>query len=60
MDDNFKNFIVSVLPSSPAFYFAVESPSTIGIITTIVLPIIFFAISKTVDVLVQVYFKKKK
>jgi hypothetical protein len=58
--DNLKSFVVSLVPSSPAIYFALESPTDIRIITSIVLPIVFFIVSKTVDVLVQVYFKQKQ
>jgi hypothetical protein len=58
--DNLKTFILSFVPSSPAIYFAVESPTTLKIITSIVLPIVFFIVSKTVDVLVQLHFKNKK
>ncbi|HEX8289824.1 MAG TPA: hypothetical protein VF556_17715 [Pyrinomonadaceae bacterium] len=57
--DNLKSLVVSVIPSSPAFYVAVEFPSATTIITTIVLPVVFFILSKTVDVLVQFYFKRK-
>lgn len=58
--DNLKTSIISLFPSSPAFYFALESPTALTIITSIVLPILFFIISKTVDVAVQIYFKNKK
>jgi len=58
--DNLKSFIMSFVPSSPAFYFAVESPSALTIITSIVLPVMFFIASKAIDVLVQIHIKNRK
>jgi hypothetical protein len=60
MNEFSKNFILSVIPSSPAIYFALESPSARNVIGSVALPIILFFASKTVDVLVQIYFKRKK
>ena len=57
--NEFKSLIISAIPSSPAVYFAFEAPSMLTVLTSIVLPILFFFVSKTVDVLVQVYFKRK-
>ncbi|HEY0051187.1 MAG TPA: hypothetical protein VGB68_17970 [Pyrinomonadaceae bacterium] len=53
--DNFRNFFISVLPSSPAFYLAIERPSWFTILTAVVMPCIFFIISLGVNVLVKIY-----
>lgn len=58
--DNLKHTILTAFPSFPAFVFAVEAPSKFTIITSIILPIVFFIISKSVDVLLQLYLKRKK
>lgn len=55
-----KNLFISAIPISPAVYFALESPSTLTIISSVILPICFFVVSKIVDVLVQLYLKRKK
>jgi len=57
--DNFKNLMISFVPSSPAFYFALESPSTIKIVTSIILPVLFFIASKAIDVFVQLHIKNR-
>jgi hypothetical protein len=57
--NDLKSLLLSAFPTVPAVLAAVESPSVLTIITTIVLPILFFVFSKTVDVLVQIYFKRK-
>lgn len=58
--ENLKTFFITALPSSPAIFAAFESPSSWTVITSIVLPVALFILSKTVDVLVQVYFKRKQ
>lgn len=58
--NDLKAAVLAALPSSPAFFNAIEAPSTLTIITSICLPICFFFLGKTVDVLVQLYLKRKK
>jgi len=58
--DNAKTAFMTIFPSSPAFYFAVESPSKTTILTSIVLPMVFFLISKAVDVALKFHFERKK
>jgi hypothetical protein len=57
--NDFKSLIISAIPSSPAVYAAFSAPSGWTIFTSIVLPIALFILSKTVDVLVQIYFKRQ-
>lgn len=52
-----KTFLLTTVPSVPAFLAALEDKSTITILTAFVMPICFFVVSKTVDVIVQVYLK---
>lgn len=58
--NEFKNLIISAIFSSPAVYIAVSSPSALTIISSIILPIVFFVVSKIVDVYIQIYVKRKK
>lgn len=39
---------------------AIETRDLITIISAIILPVVFFAIGKTVDVIVQVYLRKRE
>lgn len=55
-----KNFLLATFSSSPTVFFAMTEPSSIALITSIVLPVVLFLISKTVDVLVQIYLKTGK
>jgi hypothetical protein len=50
-----KTFLITTFPSVPAFYAAIESPSSHSVLTALIMPCVFFAISKTVDVFVQIW-----
>ena len=54
-----KNFYLAWVSSVPVLA-AVESRTLISIISAIVLPIVFFAIGKTADVLLQIYLDKRR
>lgn len=58
--ENFKSTVLSAFPTVPAFLLAVESPSRTSVLVTIILPILFFTVSKTVDVLMQIYFRRQE
>jgi hypothetical protein len=54
-----KNFYLAWIASVP-YLTAIESHTLISVISAIVLPIIFFAIGKTADILLQIYFRKDR
>jgi uncharacterized lipoprotein YajG len=56
---DFKSIILAMFPASPAILAAFDSPSTLTIVASIVLPCTFFVISKTIDVLIQLYIKRR-
>ncbi|MCD9186738.1 MAG: hypothetical protein LUM44_09910 [Pyrinomonadaceae bacterium] len=52
--DNLKSFMLSAFSSSPAFiYAAVENINWLTITSTLVLPCVFFVLSKTIDIYLQ-------
>lgn len=53
-----KNFYLAWVSSIPVLA-AIESRMLITIISAIVLPIAFFAIGKTADILLQIYLQNK-
>lgn len=53
--NDIKNIVLACLSSATSVFAAVESRALITIISAIVLPVIFFAIGKTVDVLLQIH-----
>lgn len=55
---DFKNILLAWVSSISSIFAAIETKTLITIISAIVLPIVFFSIGKTVDVLVQLYFRK--
>jgi len=55
-----KNILLAWLSSVSPIFLAIESRTWITIISAIVLPIVFFALGKTVDVFVQIYFRRKE
>jgi len=54
-----KNFYLAWIASIP-YLTAIESHTLISVISAIVLPIVFFAIGKTADILLQIYFRKDR
>ena len=55
---DFKNISLAWVSSITSVFAAIDSRNVVMIISAIVLPIIFFTIGKTVDICLQVYFRK--
>lgn len=55
-----KNFLLAYFSTVSSVFAAVETRTLITIISAIVLPIVFFAIGKTVDVLIQIHLNKNR
>lgn len=60
MSSDMKNLFLAGFCNTPAFLMAADTKTLITIISAIVLPILFFAIGKTVDVLLQIHFKRRE
>lgn len=58
-DSNVNNITISSLSSVPAFFFATESQSYLSVVPAIVLPVIFFLLGKTADIVLQIYLKRR-
>jgi hypothetical protein len=54
-----KNFYLAWVASVP-YLAAIESHTLISVISAIILPIVFFAIGKTADILLQIYFRNDR
>ena len=57
---DYKNILLAWVSTASSVFAAVEMKTVMTIISAIVLPVIFFTIGKTVDVAVQVYFRKRE
>ncbi len=57
---DFKNILLAWVSSISSIFAAIEMKTLITIISAIVLPIVFFTIGKTVDVLVQMYLARRQ
>ena len=57
---DYKNILLAWMSTVSSLFAAVEMKTVMTIISAVVLPVIFFTIGKTVDVAVQVYFKRKE
>ena len=57
---DYKNILLAWVSTVSSVFAAVEMKTVMTIISAVVLPVIFFTIGKTVDVAVQVYFKRKE
>lgn len=58
--NDIKNILIAWISSASSVFAAIETRTLITIISAIVLPIIFFTIGKTVDVLLQLHLRKIK
>lgn len=58
--NDLKNFILAYFSTVSSVFAAVETRTLITIISAIVLPVVFFTIGKTVDVLLQIYLNGKR
>lgn len=55
-----KNILLAWISSLSSFFAAIEAGTLITIISAVVLPVVFFALGKTVDVLLQMYFQRRE
>lgn len=56
---DFKNILIAWLSSTTAVFTAIETKTLITVISAIVLPVLFFSIGKTVDVMLQIYLRNR-
>ncbi len=54
-----KNLAIAWVSSATSVFAAIEAKTVITVISAIVLPVIFFAIGKTVDVGLQIWLRKR-
>ena len=54
-----KNILLAWISSLSSIMTAIETKTWITIVSAIVLPMIFFTVGKTVDVLLQIYFRHR-
>lgn len=57
--NDFKNILIAWISSSSSILTAIEAKTVITIVSAIILPVLFFTIGKTIDVLLQIYFKNR-
>ncbi|QYO65519.1 hypothetical protein [Leptolyngbya sp. 7M] len=57
--NDFKNILLAYFSSLTSVLAAVETRTLITIISAIVLPILFFSIGKTIDVMLQIYLHRE-
>ncbi len=55
-----KNILLAWISSISSVFAAIEARTWITIVSAVVLPIIFFTVGKTVDVYLQIYFRKRE
>jgi hypothetical protein len=57
--NDIKNIFIAWVSTSTSLFAAIELKTVLSILSAVVLPIVFFSIGKTVDVLVQIYLKRR-
>lgn len=57
--NDIKNILIAWISSSSSIMAAIETRTFITLMSAIVLPVMFFTIGKTVDVLLQIYFRRR-
>lgn len=55
-----KNIFLAGFSSLSSFIYAIDTPTLITIISAIILPLFFFCIGKTVDVCMQIHFRRQE
>lgn len=58
--NDIKNIFIAWISTTTSLFAAIELKSVLAIVSAVVLPVIFFSIGKTIDVLVQIYFRRKE
>ena len=58
--NDIKNIFIAWISTSTSLFAAIELKTVLSILSAVVLPIVFFSIGKTVDVLVQIYLKNRQ
>lgn len=56
--NDFKNILLAWASASTSMHAAVEAQTLITIVSAIILPIVFFTLGKTVDVLLQIRLRR--
>ena len=57
---DYKNILLAWVSTTSSLFAAVEMKTVVTILSAVVLPVIFFTIGKTVDVVVQIYFRRRE
>jgi hypothetical protein len=57
--NDLKNLTLAWVSSTSSVFAAVEAKTRMTVMSAVILPIIFFALGKTVDVIVQVYLRRR-
>jgi len=55
-----KNILLAWISSVSSVFTAIEAQTWITLISAIVMPVVFFTVGKTVDVLLQIYLKRRE
>jgi len=55
-----KNILLAWISSVSSVFTAIEARTWITLISAIVMPVVFFTLGKAVDVLLQIYFKRRE
>jgi len=58
--NDFKNILLAWISTASSIFAAIEMKTLITIVSAVILPVLFFTIGKTVDVMVQVYFRNRE
>ena len=58
--NDIKNIFIAWISTSTSLFAAIELKTVLSILSAVVLPIVFFSIGKTVDVLLQIYLKNRQ
>lgn len=58
--NDIKNIFIAWISTSTSVFAAIELKTVLAILSAVVLPIVFFLFGKTVDVLLQIYFRRRE
>ena len=58
--NDIKNIFIAWISTSTSLFAAIELKTVLAIVSAVVMPVVFFSIGKTVDVLLQIHFRRKE
>ena len=58
--NDIKNLLIAYISTMSSMFTAIETRTIITIVSAVVLPILFFTVGKTIDVILQIHLERRR